>query len=171
MKKITLTLFVLMLVSPFALSNAKPKPKPVEMGLIKALQFDHQKQDRMGDSSIAIAAYVKAAYLNKKPNTRADYIDFYVLKRPATLLGHTLVVIEHEYMSEYIGCCASPGMGLLIKTSGSTANLEKFSKENACTFSNHVDVIERLKNYSIKAKLAPGNYASLSCRERDVPEK
>jgi uncharacterized protein YfcZ (UPF0381/DUF406 family) len=169
MKKFAPTLLVLMLVSPYLPLNAKPKP--VEMVLIEALQFDHQKQARVGDSGKAIIAYLKAGYLSKKPNARADYIDFYVLKKPAVLMGHTLVMIEHEYMSEYIGCCASPGIGLLIKTSGNTANLEKFSKENACTFSNHVDAIEQLKNYAIKAKLTQGNYASVSCRERDVPEK
>jgi hypothetical protein len=38
-------------------------------------------------------------------------------------MTHELVMIEQEYMTTWIGCCVSPGVGVTVRVNGSTANL------------------------------------------------
>lgn len=84
-------------------------------------------------------------------------------------MGHTLMVIEEEYMTKYIGCCVSPGVGITVKINGSTKNLEAFAKENGCRLSDDED-IQYVFSHTLNSKLnfPEGTYASLSCRERDA---
>jgi len=140
----------------------------LEVGLIDSMRLNKTTKTRLGDSGKAIQAYMRQGLVNKKPNQRADYTDYYLLKKPARLMGHDLVLIEEEYMSAYIGCCVSEGIGITVKVIGSTKNLEEFAKENGCTFSDHVDLQSQLDTVNIKTKILPGHYASLSCRERDA---
>ena len=144
--------------------------KTLEAKLINALRLNSNTQERIGDSGAAIQAYVKEGYLNKKPNGRFDYTDYCLLKKPASFMGHSLVVIEEEYVSRYIGCCVSPGMDVTVKVSGSTDNLEKFAKKNGCRFDGDADPQSDFKDFRIKVILPKAKYVSLSCRERDLEQ-
>lgn len=139
-----------------------------EEGLIKALRLKKGTTERVGDSGKAIQAYMKLGFTSKKPNQRADYTDYYLLNKPAKFMGHDLLVIEEEYMLKYVGCCVSPGVGVTVKVVGDTKNLEKFASENRCTLTDHVNIKDELNRISIKANIPIGNFASLSCRERDA---
>lgn len=119
------------------------------------------------DSGPMIMAYVKGGYLDRKPTQRADYTDYRLLKKPAQLMGHTLVLVEEEYKTEHLGCCVSYGMGATVKVVGSTDQLEKFAEKNACSFTPHVDLATELKSVGVNAQLANADYATISCRERD----
>lgn len=140
----------------------------IENGLIRALQLKKGTTERVGDSGKAIQAYMQQGLVNKKPNRRADYTDYYLLKKPAKFMGHDLIVIEQEYMSAYIGCCVSPGVGVTVKVVGGIKNLEEFATANGCTLTDHVNLKDELSRVSIKSNLPMGNFASLSCRERDA---
>ncbi|MFZ6658461.1 hypothetical protein [Undibacterium sp. TJN19] len=140
----------------------------LEARLTKALQIKKNTEDRMAKSRPVIQAYVQAGLLSKKANERADYVDFYLLQKPASFMGHTLILLEEEYMDTYVGCCVSPGMGLTVRVNGDTTAIKKFADDNACTFTAHDDVLATLKTYGIKNKLAKDDYASLSCRARDA---
>lgn len=140
----------------------------LETGLVAALSLKKGTTERIGDSGKAIQAYIRAGLINKKPNQRADYTDYYLLKKPASFMGHELVVIEEEYMARYVGCCVSPGAGVSLKLTGSAKNLEDFAQLNKCTLKKDVNLQKELQDVSIKATLRPGSYANLSCRERDA---
>jgi len=142
--------------------------KVLENGLADALRLKPGTTERAGNSGKAIQAYMREGVVNKKPNERADYTDYYIVKKPATFMGHELVVIEEEYMSKYVGCCVNPGAGITVKVNGSPKNLEKFADENKCSFADKVDVQGELGRYGIKATFSKGRYASLSCRENDA---
>lgn len=150
-----------------ALAGA-PSDQGLESGLISALSLKKGTTDRAGDSGAAIRAYIRAGLVNKRPNRRVDYTDYYLLKQPAKFMGHELVVIEEEYMGPYVGCCVSPGAGVSVKVVGSTKNLEEFASANKCAFTDHVDLQNELRHVGIKADLPQGEFASLSCRERDA---
>lgn len=163
------TLALLIATSPLASAqdgNAQGG-KAMESGLIDALRFDAKRQERVAPSGPALQAYIRAGYLDAKPSARADYTDYRLLKKPATFMGHTLVVIEEEYMSAYIGCCVSEGVGVTVKLNGNGANLQAFAKDNACSYSEVADPGAELKHFDIANDLPKGKYASLSCRERD----
>jgi hypothetical protein len=109
-----------------------------------------------------------ARLAGKRPERRFDYTDYYLLKKPASFMGHELVLIEEEYIAQYIGCCVSPGAGVTVKAHGNTRKLQAFARAQRCTLSDPVDVQHALSEVAIKARLQKGHYASLSCRERDA---
>ena len=142
--------------------------RSLESGLLHALQLKQGTSERTGTSGKAIEAYMHAGLLGKKPNQRYDYTDYYLLTQPATFLGHELVLIEEEYITQYIGCCVNPGAGVTVKVHGNTHKLEQFARDNRCTLTDHVDFAHALREVAIKNKVPKARYASLSCRERDA---
>lgn len=158
----------------FALLAASAAPAfaaatpPLESGLQHAMQLKKGTDERTGTSGKAIQAYMQAGLIDKKPNQRADYTDYYLLKQPASFLGHELVLIEEEYMAQYIGCCVSPGVGVTVRVYGSTQNLARFARSHRCSLTEHVDFAHELRDVAIRNKVPKGHYASLSCRERDA---
>ena len=156
-----------LLAASSALAVAADAPS-LESGLLHAMQLKPGTTERTGTSGKAIEAYVRAGLLDKKPNQRYDYTDYYLLKKPATFLGHELVLIEEEYITQYIGCCVSPGLGVTVKVRGGTQNLEKFAQAHRCTLTDNVDLAHELREVAIKNRLPKAHYASLSCRERDA---
>jgi hypothetical protein len=140
----------------------------LERGLVNALELKKGTTDRAGNSGKALQAYMRGGLINKKPNRRADYTDYYLLNKLTTFMGHELLVIEEEYMTRHIGCCVSPGAGVTVKVNGSTKNLENFASKNKCAFTDNVDIQGELNSVGLKIRRAKGHYASLSCRERDA---
>lgn len=140
----------------------------LESGLVQALHLKKGTTDRVGTSSKAIAAYAREGYIGKRPDQRFDYTDYYLLKKPASFMGHALVLIEEEYITQYIGCCVSPGAGVTLKVQGSTQKLQAFARAQRCTLSDPVDIGHALSEVAIKTRMPKGHYASLSCRERDA---
>lgn len=140
----------------------------LESGLIHALHLKKGTTERVGTSGKAIRAYMREGYIGKHPDQRADYTDYYLLKKPASFMGHELVLIEEEYITQYIGCCVSPGAGVTVKVRGNTQKLQAFASAQRCTLTDPVDVQHTLNDVAIKTRMPKGHYASLSCRERDA---
>ena len=140
----------------------------LESGLLHAMQLKKGTTERTGTSGQAIRAYQHAGMVSKTPRQRADYTDYYLLDKPVPFMGHELVLIEEEYRSKYIGCCASPGVGITLKVHGSIKNLQQFARASHCTLTDHVDFAQALREVAIKNKVPKAHYASLSCRERDA---
>ena len=159
----------LALASAFASAGPGPGPGPeLENDLAQAMHLKKGGSERIGTSGKAIQAYMHAGLIDSKPNLRADYTDYYLLKQPAPFMGHELVMIEEEYMSRWIGCCVSPGAGLSVKVNGSLKPLAQFARAHRCSLLDNADVQGELASLGIRRKLAPGRYATLSCRERDA---
>lgn len=156
---------LLALASSFA--SADPGPE-LENDLAQAMHLKKGSSERIGTSGKAIQAYMQAGLIDSKPNLRADYTDYYLLNKPARFMGHELVMIEEEYMSRWIGCCVSPGAGISVKVSGSLKPLEQFATAHRCSLNDDADLQGHLASLGIRRKLAPGRYATLSCRERDA---
>lgn len=156
---------IIMVLSHHAIASSDQE---LETDLLNALRLNKKTMERVGSSGKAIQAYMREGFINQRPNQRADYTDYYLVKKPTKFMGHDLVMIEEEYMSRYVGCCVSPGAGVTVKVVSSTENLEKFANENGCTFSDQVDLQHEIASVGIKIKVPQGNYASLSCRERDA---
>ena len=142
--------------------------KALEEGLVNALRLKNGTSQRMADSGAAIQGYMRADLVGKKPNQRADYTDYYLVKNSSEFMGHDLLLIEEEYMTKYIGCCVSPGAGVTVKVNGSTSNLVAFARQNKCSFTDNVNIRDLLAGLGIKSKIPAGRYATLSCRERDT---
>ena len=111
---------------------------------------------------------MKQGIVNKKPNASIDYTDYYLINKPTSFMGHELLVIEEEYMTQYIGCCVNPGVGVSLKIVCGTKNLEDFAQKNGCSLTKQFDLKKELSNLEMEAKFDEGEFASLSCRERDI---
>ncbi|UZW58894.1 hypothetical protein [Lysobacter enzymogenes] len=140
----------------------------LEKGLTDAMRYDRAKGERAAPSGPALQAYIQAGYLELKPSVRADYTDYRLLKKPAPFMGQTLVMVEEEYMTQYIGCCVDEGVSAVVRVAGSTAAMETFAKANACSFEPKYDPVEALTANRLGIGLPPGKYAKLSCHERDA---
>jgi len=125
--------------------------------------------ERNGNHGQAIRSYMNKGYIDKKPTVyRADYVDYYVLKKPAYVLGHELKVIEEEYMSEYIGCCVNEGVGVVLKLTGSMQKLENFAQENQCVV-EPIDYDYYYESLGIfNAIPEKGVFVEMSCRANDI---
>jgi hypothetical protein len=164
----TLRAIVFGLVAITTLQVWAGQDKNLEDGLVNALRLQAGSTQRMGDSGKAIQGYARAGLVGKRPNRRADYTDYYLLKKTAGFLGHDLVMIEEEYQIRYAGCCVSPGVGVSVKVNGATDNLVAFASQNRCTFTDKVNLQALLQDVDVKVQLPAARYASLSCRERDA---
>jgi len=162
--------FALALLACAALSPAAfaADEAALEKGLTDALRYDRAKGERVAPSGPALQAYIQAGYLDLKPSVRADYTDYRVLKKPAPFMGQSLVLVEEEYMTQYIGCCVDEGVSAVVRVSGSTAAMEAFAKANACRFEPKYDPAEALTANRLGIGLPPGRYAKLSCHENDA---
>lgn len=150
---------------------AMAQPSTLEAGLLKSMSIKVNQEgdiERDDSSGIAIRNYKRSNYIKAEPDLRYDYIDNYLLLKPATFLGHDLKVIEEEYIAAYVGCCVSPGVGVIIKQKGSLNNVKAFARKNRCSI-EPINFNAHLRVLGIKKPQAPtGNYYALSCRERDM---
>ena len=160
--------FLLVFFAAFAVAAQADNAQQLEPGLLKAMHLKKGTSERSGGAGKAIRAYKRLGYVNQKPNQRADYVDYYLMKKPASFMGHELVVIEEEYMSNWVGCCVSPGVGVSVKVTGSTVKLEEFALANKCGLTDQVALDRELRSVGVKVTLPKARYASLSCRERDA---
>jgi len=160
--------FLLVLLTAYAALACASSDKELEEGLANALRLKPGTTERAGDSGQAIQAYMREGVVNKRPNERYDYTDYYHVKKPASFMGHDLVVIEEEYMTKFIGCCVNPGAAVTVKLNGSPNNLERFAEKNMCSFDDNVGIKDGLRGVSSKVALPKGRYATLSCRSNDT---
>lgn len=167
LKSLLLSLILAVTIQPLYAIGAT-QASQLEQLLTDALRYDSVKAKRIGDSGKAIQAYMRAGIVNKKPNIRADYTDYYLVNKPASFMGHDLFMIEEEYMTTYIGCCVSEGAGITVRLTGDDSALQAFAKANACSVEHNVDLKAVLERLGLKAKLPRGKYTTLSCRERDA---
>ena len=136
-----------------------------EKELLAAMSYSAARGDRLKQPGGAIRAYIKAGYVPRKPDKRMDYTDYRVLTKPASLLGHRLVVVEEEYLTKYIGCCVNEGVGAIVQVEGDDSALRSFAKQNKCSLDEKY-VAETMQNLGLGKP--EGRFVSVSCRFRDA---
>ena len=161
-------IIILALVSAFTAPASASADLDLEKVLATALRLKKGTTGRLGEPREAIEAYISKGVISKKPEMRADYTDYYVVKTPASFIGHDLLIIKEEYMSTYVGCCVNPGLVIVVKVNGNPKSLHKFADTNKCFMEDNIDVQKELRGLSIKTTVPKGRYASLSCREMDA---
>lgn len=125
----------------------------------------HPDQRLTDDWNGLIKEMKKNGIIPNKPTEGADYTDYYRIKSPQRIFWHDLVVFEHEYRQVYLGCCVSPGIGLVLKVNGSIQNLKNIALTNKCSLDYPLDT----NDYMVKLKPSTtSGYAYLSCRKRDL---
>jgi hypothetical protein len=135
----------------------------------KAMVPDPKSEDgvRMLAPGDVIRAYMKSGHVRRKPDLGADYVDQRKFRKPATLFGHTLISIEEEYLTVYIGCCVNPGIGAVIEQNGDMTELETYLAANKCRLNYLTEAKSIMLDLNIPAK--PGaTYHHIRCRRDDI---
>lgn len=148
--------------------NKTTEHTKIESQFIDGINFKPGTKERGKTSSDIIKIFKDANVISQDPNKRLDYTDYYIANIPVNFIGHNILLIEEEYMTENIGCCVNPGFGFSVKTNGDIKNLEEFSNKNGCTLENNSALSEKLTNLEINYDLPQGEFAYLSCRENDI---
>ena len=141
----------------------------LEQNLILAMSWVRGSFERLYESNVPILDYAKAGYVSLKPDKGVAYVDYRILRKPAYLFGAKIVTIEEEYPKKDVGCCVSSGIGAVVKVEMGLDRLKRFAAENACSVDeDQKSIAETLSMLHLKAD-DRGHYASISCRDRDVP--
>ena len=136
----------------------------LEQNLILAMSWVRGSFERLNESNVPILGYVSL-----KPDKGVAYVDYRILRKPAYLFGTKIITIEEEYPKKDVGCCVSSGIGTAVKVEMSLDKLKGFAAENACSVDeDQKRIAETLAMLHLKADDC-GRYASISCRDRDVP--
>lgn len=156
------------LAAAFSLAAALPAAAETagpEAALVAAMSYSAAKGARLKDSGEAIRAYIAGGYVSRRPDRRRDYTDYRALKKPATLLGQKIIVLEEEYLVEFIGCCVNEGIGAILEIRSDEAPLKAFAKKNGCLLSEE-NAREDLAALGLPRPA--GRTVSISCRLRDA---
>ncbi len=134
--------------------------------LRKAMMKGSTADQRQLESGTAIRALIKLGFVSRKPEPRADYVDYRQVRKPLTLFGHAVRVIEEEYLVQFIGCCVNTGLGLVIEKAGDISELDAFLKASQCRVNTPSGPEYTMEIVGLKPK--PGStYLEISCREHD----
>lgn len=153
-----------------ASAPAQSSGDTAQSALLEALKLKAGTTERMASSGKAIQAFIANGAVGKAADTRADYSDYRLLKQALPFMGHELVALEEEYMSEYVGCCVSPGIAATVKLQAGGEDLDAFAAANGCRVERDSD---EYSDFSLLhelglARAKEGSYATLSCKERDI---
>jgi hypothetical protein len=117
----------------------------------------------------ALRALKRDGFLGARPQTRVEYSDFYLPKRTFSVMGSKVVVVQENYLSRDIGCCADPGISLFFEGSNvaSLTQIMEFATAHKCVY--------RQGNALITPELPPSflrlkpnkTYAMLRCSDGD----
>jgi hypothetical protein len=140
----------------------------LEQGLIQAMSLNAKTGERLAEPGPALRAYIQAGVVKAKPERREDYTDYRTVRKPAYLYGQQLVELEEEYLTKFIGCCVSEGLGASLKITDPQrlGELQAFAKSNGCKLDASARVAQDLKGRG--APVGQGAYANISCRVRDA---
>jgi hypothetical protein len=160
-------------ISMFALSTfgAAEEISKQEQLLRDAMSYDAKANVRKLDPGTVIRAYIKGGYVRRKPDYGVDYNDLREVRKPATLFGHKLHVLLEEYRGKTpVGCCVSPGIGMVIEQKGNLGALESFLTTNKCSIEGSDSPNGNFNGLDIPS--TPGAaYFEISCRERDIEKE
>lgn len=145
---------------------AQQSPADLQRALAAGMGLHPSSGGRL-EAGPAIRQFIAAGYVDRRPTRRMDYTDYRVLKWPFQFLGQNLLVIEEEYMTQYVGCCVDEGSGAIVRLNGDRSELTAFAAANKCRLTTEQsDIRSRLAELGLGRE--QGEFARLSCRERDI---
>jgi hypothetical protein len=148
---------LLLILTALAPLHARAQDQQMEAAIIAAM--------KSGDGAAAIKGLIRAGYVNQKPRKRADYVDYRAFNKPLTLAGATLVTIEEEYLTKYIGCCVNEGIGLVARVETDAGALTTLANTAGCAIRDEDAVNESLANSGVRRR--GGRHVYISCRAND----
>jgi len=146
---------------------AQSRSATFERSLLAAMSSNEARDGRLIEPGVAIREGIRIGLLTRRPNRREDYTDYRVARFDARIFGLRIIVVEEEYMARYVGCCVSPGIGVILELTGSQAEALAFAERNGCRIENNQAEIRQTLG-DLNVSTAYGRFIRISCRERDL---
>jgi hypothetical protein len=145
-----------------------------QTGEISQMLYDSTAPNAANDgrdlaSGVPIRALIQAGYLRKKPEARLDYSDFRLMRKPFDFLGASLVVIEEQYMTNYIGCCVDPGIGMVFENSSGSNAMARLATANSCEYSADPTTLQSIME-AVGLAGQKGEFVYLFCGSRQLQD-
>ncbi len=136
----------------------------------KLLEASPDTIEQSMDSIDSLKMLKKQGVIDEKANVQGDYYHFYFPKKEIVIFGAKLIALDHEYLTDYIGCCVNPGVAVVLKRmDGFNSNeIDVFAKQHSCNINDiekaHLPdlVIKQVGLANDKAFLF-----ELSCKQND----
>lgn len=153
-------------------ATAKPSNNSVnnapEKAMLKAMTIvDGDETYRAFSSGLAIQEFMKAGIVNKKPEARVDYMDLYAIHKPYKIMGHDLVGIGEEYMTQYAGCCVNENVTIVVKSNSNDESLFSFAEQNKCKVDENYDVKQDTQYTKVMLD-NNAKYIQIQCRNAQI---
>ena len=71
-------------------------------------------------------------YLPGEKAGRWDYVDYWIFQTNFYFKGHRVVLLGHEYPGEWVGCCPSEGLSVVLQPHGALKEVEDFAEAVGC---------------------------------------
>ena len=146
-----------LLLHTFAFSEAKADVQSEQI-LNRALSGASGSKVRQVDRGEAIRALASQGLVSLAPDLRADYTDYRLVSGRLQFLDHPVVIVIEEYLTEWMGCCPNPGIGVIIKGPVNEGRLQSFAQTNSCEIGSYTWIVEDFAELDQSAQ-----YNSLHC--------
>lgn len=148
----------------------RPLPASDET-ITKAAKLKADKISRTITSEKLVRSFQAAGYLNSRPDawSQGGYTQYLFFQKPYTFKGHDILVVSHDVVGRWIGCCPTEGFQMLFKVDGGTGDLESFARAHSCKLEKVKNTKEYFQFSNLRNNpLQNGNFAVLSCRNIDM---
>jgi hypothetical protein len=161
MKKLLLSILLGLCTPLFCLGETGSTPTALENELLEALKLNNKGDDRRVHPEVVISDYAAKHLIDLSRTKRVDSDNFYVLRKPAKLLGHDLLVISWAQDT-----ARSYGLTVYVRVIGDDANLAAFAKTNRCNYAYEQDLGSwQLFDEHPPIVFPKGRHASLACTD------
>lgn len=134
----------------FYTTLSQAKEKKIESMKILPSIFSSQENNNLKDF---IKSLEKENIIAENKKDRFDYSDYYIFKDKYVFLDVNILVLEHEYMKDWVGCCVDPGIALYVSSEKDPIALREFSNKANCELSTSGNKIADLETVYHRSNL------------------
>jgi hypothetical protein len=134
----------------------------------RSAQLDFKSGERKGTAQHVISRLKAMRQISQEPTGRMDYMDYYAPNGKVTYSGCAVLVVEHEHMTKYAGCCVNPGLALVVAVRGTTQSLQDVAAQLGCSVESPYDATEEMAAVPRLKRIPARQLARIRCQERDA---
>jgi hypothetical protein len=126
--------------------------------LERALSVTLGAKQRQIDRGEAIRVLADHGLVSLIPDFRADYTDYRLVSGQLQFFDYPVVIVIEEYITEWMGCCPDPGIGVIIRGPVAETRLQSFAQTNSCQIGSYTWIVQDFAELDQSAE-----YHSLHC--------
>lgn len=108
-----------------------------------ALSLDRNADNFIAKIESTLGSLVKLGAIPVKPALEYDYSKIYIPRKPLTIAGANIALLEYQVFENWIGCCVNPGfsMALVIDNPNQRPEIFAYAKLRNCSVNEEVSIM------------------------------